>query len=604
MSKVTRFTSRSMKPRLPRRDAIRASLPLQGKADVLNDVTWPPVDLPDVSVMDPCLAGVSWSSVGLSMPVQSINIFFATETGASEEVANALGQEAAARGLVVSVRNLAETDVADLSAVETAFFVCSTTGDGDPPYNAESFFLQLAATDAPTLHQMRYAVLALGDSTYPHFCAAGRRLDEQLGTLGATRLLPRVDCDIDYDEPAASWRADLLDMVSKQPAPSPSLSLGAGLEAVSRGKHRLLEAEVVESRVLTGEGSSKATRHIVLAFSDAAACYQPGDALGVVVENDPDVVAAILEAGKLVAQTPVSLKGEQLPLEQLLRVYCEITTLTPRFIEAWAALTGSATLMSLLADDAADARGAFMQAYHIVDLMRAQPVSALDPQRFVQMLRPLQPRLYSIASSLSATPGEVHLTIAPVTYDLHGEMRRGVATGQLCERMPVGARLQVYIHSNPHFRLPSAEVPIVMIGAGTGVAPYRGFLQERSVQPKCGPAWLFFGERNRATDFLYGPEFEAFRAANILTRLDTAFSRDGEEKKYVQHRMLEQAEELARWIRDGAHVYVCGDARHMAPDVHEALVRVVEQGHGLSRSVAEAYVSEMQREGRYHRDVY
>lgn len=562
------------------------------------------MDLPDVSIEVPRPAGMSPTSAAVSLPVQAISILFATETGASEEVANALGREAAARGLVVTVRDLAETDVADLCATETAFFVCSTTGDGDPPYSAESFFQQLAAEDAPALHQMRYAVLALGDSTYPHFCAAGRRLDERLVALGATRLLPRVDCDIDYDEPAASWRAALLGIVSEQPAPSPSYSLVPDLEAARREKYRLTEAELIESRVLTGAGSSKATRHLVLALPDIAARYQPGDALGVVVENDADAVAAVLEAGKLPAQTPVSLKGEQLPLVQALRVYCEITTVTPRFIEAWAALTGSAMLVSLLGADAGEARAAFAHAHHIVDVMRAHPAAELDPQRFVQMLRPLQPRLYSIASSSRATPGEVHLTIAPVAYELHGEVRRGVATGQLCGRMPLGARLQVYIHSNPHFHLPPAEVPIVMIGAGTGVAPYRGFLQERSLHPGRGPAWLFFGERNRASDFLYEREFEAFRADGVLARLDTAFSRDGDEKIYVQHRMLEQAEELARWIRDGAHIYVCGDALRMAPDVHEALVRVVEQGHGLSRLAAEAYVAEMQREGRYHRDVY
>lgn len=562
------------------------------------------MDLPDVSIEQPCLDAMSPPAAVAPTPVQTIDILFATETGASEEVAKALGREAAARGLVANVRDLAETDLADLSAVETAFFVCSTTGDGDAPYSAEGFFQQLAAADARALHQMRYAVLALGDSTYPHFCAAGRQLDERLEALGATRLLPRVDCDVDYDEPAASWRAELLGMVSEQLAPSPSGTPAPDLEAARREKYRLTEAELIESRVLTGAGSSKATRHLVLALPDITARYQPGDALGVIVENDADVVAAVLEAGKLPAQTPVSLKGEQLPLAQALRVYCEITTVTPRFIEAWAALTGSATLVSLLGADAGEARAAFAHAHHIVDVMRAHPAAGLDPQRFVQMLRPLQPRLYSIASSSRATPGEVHLTIAPVAYELHGEVRRGVATGQLCGRMPLGARLQVYIHSNPHFHLPPAEVPIVMIGAGTGVAPYRGFLQERSVHPQHGPAWLFFGERNRATDFLYEHEFEDFRAANILTRLDTAFSRDGDARTYVQHRMIEHAEELARWIGGGAHVYVCGDALRMAPDVHEALIQVMEQGNKLSRSGAEAYVSEMQRQGRYHRDVY
>ena len=300
----------------------------------------------------------------------------------------------------------------------------------------------------------------------------------------------------------------------------------------------------------------------------------------------------------------MTLKGESLPLGDALRLYLDITAVTPRFLDAWAAASCNQALYDLLMGADSRARAAMMRDHHIVDVMRRYPAGTLEAQAFVDMLRSLQPRLYSIASSLKAVPGQVHLTIAPVAYTLWGEERRGVATGQLCERTPVGARVQVYVHSNAHFRLPARELPVIMIGAGTGVAPYRAFLQERAAQEGAGPAWLIFGERNRSTDFLYEEELSAFQQSGVLTRLDTAFSRDGKAKVYVQHRLLEQADELCRWITEGAHIFVCGDAANMAPDVHRALISAFQNGMGLSGPAAEAFLGTLQSEGRYQRDVY
>ena len=536
------------------------------------------------------------------MTVDAITIFFATETGASEEIAKSVCDSAAARGLAANVVDLADTDVAHLADVHYAIFVVSTTGEGDAPYAAENFFTQVESPSAPRLDHLRFAVAALGDSTYAQFCAAGRRLDDSLARLGAVRLLDRIDCDIDYDEPAAAWRESALNLLAGPSAEAILPSSVPGPAQARLNKYRAFDATVVENRLLVGSGSTKATRHLALAFDNSETIYTPGDALGIIVANDADVVAALLEATRLDPLSTIKLAGETLALAEALRDYCEITTATPRFLEYWATTFASVELASLLTEERAADRRAYLRDHHIVDIVRENPVCDLEAQDFVQSLRPLQPRLYSIASSMRAVGSEAHLAIAPVAYSLQGASRQGVATGMLCNRTPVGTRLSVYVQPNSHFRLPADDVPIIMIGAGTGVAPYRAFLQDRT--ETSGPAWLIFGERNRATDFLYEADFRAFQSKGALARLDTAFSRDGEAKVYVQHRIVEHAVELARWVARGAHIYVCGDAADMAPAVHSALIRALEQGLDIGADAAETYVAAMQREGRYQRDVY
>lgn len=539
-----------------------------------------------------------------SVTVQSVTILFATETGTSEEIANALCQHAQARGMEARVADLADTDARVLRDVETALFVVSTTGEGDAPYAAESFFEQVQCNDGLCFNQLRYAVLALGDSTYREFCGAGRLLDERLSLLGATRLIDRVECDVDYDEPAARWRDAVLSLLVPETALATAQVGPLDSKEARLRRCGVVEAVVAESRLLVGQGSTKATRHIELAFADEGVAYQPGDALGVIVENDPGVVAKVLAAAELAADQVIGLDGGRLPLSEALRRHYEITTATPRFLEAWAALSGSGELAALLPASQAEARTTYLQYHHIVDIVRRYPVHGLDGETFVRSLRPLQPRLYSIASSMTAAPGAAHLTVSPVAYALNGEPRQGVATSLLCERAPIGSKLKVYVQANAHFRLPAPEVPIIMIGAGTGIAPYRGFLQHRATLPSRGPAWLFFGDRSRATDFLYEDEIRAFLETGVLTKLNTAFSRDAASKVYVQHRLLEQADELAKWISEGAHVYVCGDAARMAPDVHQALLHAIERGLRISADAAAVYVASMQRERRYQRDVY
>lgn len=546
-------------------------------------------------------ASASGSEGNVCVPVESVTIMFATETGASEDVAKELGKLALEHGIQSRVLDMADLDSSELDSIDVALFIASTTGDGDAPYAAEGFFTAIECGNGDRLDHLRYAVLALGDATYEHFCAAGRRLDEALARRGAMRLLERVDCDVDYEDPAASWRSAVLEAITERPVVSTPGRRPIGPAAARLAKFSPSEVTVIESRVLTGEGSTKATRHLAFAISeDDTLHYEPGDALGVIVANSRDVVAAVLEASGLHADARIILNDEALKLGDALHHYLDITTVTPRFLEAWALVSDSPEL----AADVPAARAALMRGYHVVDLMRKHPAKISDAQSLVGILRPLQPRLYSIASSLKATPGEVHLTIAPVCYSLWGHRRLGVATGQLCERTLLGAKLQVYVQVNAHFRLPKPGVPIIMIGAGTGVAPYRAFLQEMAAQGSTSRAWLFFGERNQATDFLYRDEFTEYLGSGVLTRLDTAFSRDSISKFYVQHRLIERADELCRWIEDGAHIYVCGDAVNMAPDVHRALLTVIETGMGASGQAAEAYLATLQGNGRYQRDVY
>jgi sulfite reductase (NADPH) flavoprotein alpha-component len=361
---------------------------------------------------------------------------------------------------------------------------------------------------------------------------------------------------------------------------------------------------VIDNLVLTGRGSSKETRHIELALEGSALSFAPGDALGIVPRNDPELVGSLLDALSLSQGARLAVKNRETTLGEAFSEAFEITAAPPRFIDHWAVLTGSGELEDLRGEQNSSARSAFLRANHIIDIVRRFPVSGIDAATFVAGLRPLQPRLYSIASSASAAPDEVHLTVSTVRYELRGEPRTGVATGHLAARARPDATLQVYVQPNPHFRLPDDAAPIIMIGAGTGVAPYRAFLQEREARGAPGKSWLFFGERNFDCDFLYQTEWQGFLKDGVLSRMNVAFSRDGAEKVYVQHRLTEQADDIFAWLEEGAHLYVCGDGARLAPDVHAALIKVVRNHKGGSKAAAVDYVGKLQNERRYHIDVY
>lgn len=536
-----------------------------------------------------------------------LTILYGTETGNAAEVARALEAAARARGMACTLSDMADYKVRQLSREEDLLIVVSTYGEGDPPQPATGFFEFIEGRKAPRLETVRFAVLALGDSTYEFFCQAGKRLDRRLEELGAQRLLDRVDCDVDYEDAAHAW---IPEVIGKIAAVAPAAGVpataapGPAAPVAIHDKRNPFPAAIIDNIAIVGRGSTKETRHVEFSLAGSGLAYEPGDALGIAASNDPAVVAALLEALSLSPDATFEHKGQTLSLGEALTHRFEITVSTPRFLDFWAMLSEAAPLKQLQDEDRSGERSVFLRTHHVVDIVRRFPVGGVMPQGFVAALRPLQPRLYSLASSLAVAPDEAHLTVAPVRYALHGRDRSGVASGLLADRAGPDTILPVYIQNNPHFRLPGDDVPIVMIGAGTGVAPYRAFLQEREARGGAGKSWLFFGERNFRTDFLYQTEWQGWLKDGTLDRMDVAFSRDGRDKVYVQHRMKEQARDLFAWLEEGAHVYVCGDAAHLAPDVHAALIDVVASEAHTGRDAAEDYVRSLQADHRYQRDVY
>jgi sulfite reductase (NADPH) flavoprotein alpha-component len=538
-------------------------------------------------------------------------ILYATDTGNSKELAGMLSAAAEAKGIPTKVTDLADYKTRGLKDEQDVLIIAATHGEGEPPPAALDFFEFVQGKRAPKLSGVRFAVLALGDSTYEHYCAAGRILDERFEELGAERLRDRVDCDVDYEDDADAWIAGLVEQLTPDAAPAtngaavaaPAGAVASAPGASAYSKRNPFPAQILENLVLTGRGSTKETRHLELSLEDSGLTYEPGDALGIVAQNDPGVVDALLEETGLTGSETVALKAGDVALRDALTRTLEITASTPRFLTQWAELTGDKNLKAL-AEGEAKARTEFLELHHPLDLARKYPVKGLTAEQFVAGLRPLQPRLYSIASSLAAAPDEAHLTVSTVRYSLYRIPRTGVASGYL-GTLTDDDTVPVYISENDHFRLPGDDVPIIMVGAGTGVAPYRAFLQEREARDASGKSWLFFGERNFRSDFLYQVEWQEWLKNGTLTRFDVAFSRDVRTPKtYVQNKLWLQGADVYAWLQEGAVFYVCGDANAMAPDVHATLRDIVTEHGGLDAEAAEEYLSELKRDHRYKLDVY
>jgi sulfite reductase (NADPH) flavoprotein alpha-component len=544
-----------------------------------------------------------------AVATRSLTILYGTETGNSRGLANSLAEAAKQQGIAAVVTDMSDYKTRKLKEEQDLLVITSTHGEGDPPQSAVAFFEFLEGRKAPKLPDLRFAVLALGDSTYEKYCEGGKRIDRRLEELGASRLEPRVDCDVDFDEAAPAWIAAVVGKLAPKPAAaavpaSARASVAAPAAKPTFDKQNPFAATIIDNIVLTGRGSSKETRHIELSLEGSGLVYEPGDALGIVPRNDPALVEALLESLSLAADAPVAVKQQTLALSEALSSAYEITAVTPRFIEHWAQLSGAAALQRLRGPEQAEARAAFMREHHVVDIIRQFPVPGIDAEALARGLRPLQPRLYSISSSLAAAPDEAHLTVSTVRYRLDGQPRAGVASSYLADRGEPDATVPVYIQSNPHFRLPHDDAPILMIGAGTGVAPYRAFVQEREARGGGGRSWLVFGERNFRSDFLYQTEWQGYLKDGVLSRMDVAFSRDRTPKAYVQDRLREHGREVYGWLEEGAHIYVCGDAAHLAPDVHATLADIVVEHGGLDAAAAAEYLAALQRDHRYQRDVY
>ncbi|HEY8961701.1 MAG TPA: assimilatory sulfite reductase (NADPH) flavoprotein subunit [Luteolibacter sp.] len=534
-------------------------------------------------------------------------VLYGTESGNAESLADRAGKEAKKRGFQPVVKNMSEISAADLAKVSDLLVVVSTWGDGEPPESATAFYKELMAAELDLKHT-RFTVCALGDTSYDKFCQTGKDVDARLETLGAKRVSPRQDCDVDYEENYSAWLDAALKAFAPQTA-APVVFAGAPAavsSTVEYGKKNPFPSEVVEHVILNGEGSTKETLHVGLSLDGSGLVYEPGDALAVLPVNAPDVVEAVLKAAKLTGTESVEVKGEGSKLlADALREDFDITAVSRAVLTKLQATTGSTELAALLADDAKEQLKAWTYGREIVDAIETFAPNGLAAAQLTGILRKLPPRLYSIASSPLAHPGEVHLTVAAVRYESNGRQRKGVCSTYLADLVKEGSKTRVFVQPNKHFRLPaSGETPVIMVGPGTGVAPFRAFVEHRAALGHPGKNWLFFGDQRYTYDFLYQLEWQDHLKSGVLSKLDVAFSRDQPEKIYVQQKMLEHAKELYAWLEEGAHFYVCGDASRMAHDVHETLLSIIEKQGNKSREAAEAYVEDLKKSHRYQRDVY
>lgn len=560
------------------------------------------------------LAGVHGTPQAPAQPAASaLTILYGSESGNSEALAEQARRRAEERGLSVRVFDMSDYRQRELRNERLIMIITATHGEGDPPDPAEDFYHFLHSRKAPKLEGAKFAVLALGDSSYEHFCQTGRDFDTRLESLGGERILERVDCDVDYEDKAGAWIESALEAFSGHAGTAAEAASNiVSFDALAKrpaapvhDRNHPFAAEILENINLNGRGSDKETRHVELDIADSGIRYEPGDILCVIPENHPDLVSELIETLDMDPSAPVEGRNGETTLEEALRRDYEITAVTPPFVQGWAKLTGSAGLREKSADNNRRQFFAWAADRRVVDVVRDYPAKDIDAARFIETLRPLQPREYSIASSCNANPDEIHLTVAAVRYQTEAGYREGVASTWLADRLEPGDTVPVYLKRNKNFKLPdNPDAPIIMVGPGTGVAPFRAFLEEREHRNAGGKNWLFFGDRRFRTDFLYQIEWQRWLNQGELTRMDVAFSRDGPDKVYVQDRMREHARELYDWLEAGAYFYVCGDAEHMAPDVHRALFEIVRDQGGMSNEQAQEYVKQLQRDKRYQRDVY
>lgn len=543
-------------------------------------------------------------------PAATLAILVGSQTGNGKALAARALEQATASGLAACVQNLSEFNPRQLRNERAVLLIVSTHGDGDPPDDAEPLLRFLGSAQAPRLPGLSFAVIALGDSSYPQFCKTGRDFDQRLEALGARRVAPRLDCDVDYATSAPTGIAAALAALAPglesppesaggsttvrialvEPAPRPA---AAGPVAV--------HATLLANQRITGRGSSRDVRHLEFALDGADLAYEPGDSAIVAPLNPPALVAELLASRGWAGDTAVRLGDATFDLETALRERLELTLLSRPVLAALAAHTDDPRLHAALADG--DALAAYVRERQIVDVLDEARID-LPPQRLVELLRPLGTRAYSIASSRRATPDELHLTVAVVAGSRAGRERPGCASSFLAGAAP-GAALALRIERNDAFRLPADDdAPTIMIGPGTGVAPFRAFVEERAARGARGRNWLFFGDRTQREDFLYQAEWQRHLREGSLAALEVAFSRDRTPKQYVQDRLRARGGEVFAWLEEGAHLYVCGDAKRMAKDVHRALVEVIGAAGGMGGERAEEYLFDLKRQGRYQRDVY
>ena len=547
------------------------------------------------------------SSASESAAALTAHVLFGTQTGNSEGVAEDLGASMRAQGINAVVASLDDIEIDALTGMDYLFIVTSTYGEGEMPDNAELFWEALKSTDAPRLEQLSFSVLALGDTAYDEFCEAGKQFDLRLEQLGAKRLKPRVDCDVDFEENAEEWSNGVIEELVQL---KPEGSNGAAVEVGAASKPEKskwtrknpFDAPVSVNHLLSGDGSAKEIRHYEFDVSDDGPKYEAGDALNVIPTNDPALVTAWLD--RLGVSGEAAVAGKDQSLEELLFGHFEISTPSNEFVKAVAERANDDHLSHIVGHGDKEAMEAYLWSKDALDLLLLHPSVQFTIDELMGLFKPLQHRAYSISSSSKLHPDSVHLTIASVRYESHGRMHGGVASCFLADRVGTEAA-KVFVSPNKSFRVPENEdVPMIMVGPGTGIAPFRAFLQERQATEAKGFNWLFFGDQHEKCDFIYKDELAELQSAGVLNRLDLAFSRDQKEKIYVQTRMKDHAKELFGALEEGGHFYVCGDATRMAKDVDRALFEIIAEQGGLSADGATDYVNRLRKDKRYVRDVY
>jgi sulfite reductase (NADPH) flavoprotein alpha-component len=588
----------------------------------LNENQWSQINQATATLNPQQLTWLSGYLAGLAQAVQPavlpqldsstakfLTILYGSQTGNAKSIALEYKAKLDALNVPAKIVSMADYKQKQLKTESHVVIIVSTHGEGEAPDDAVALHSFLAGKKAPKLNDLSFSVLGLGDTSYEFFCQTAKDFDKRLQDLGATRITDRVDCDVDYDADVSAWFEtvthqikDELGAKSSQSVAS-SLDLGSGfLDTNQYTKKAPYTAKLLESQKITGRDSVKDIRHIEISLEDSGIQYRPGDALGVWFKNDVRLVEELITVLGLNCDVAVNWSGDEYSFNDILIDRLELTQSYPTFASKYAAYANNVEFNALM-DDKSVLRE-YLAQHQIIDIVRQFPAK-VTAQQFVDMLRSMTPRLYSIASSQAEVEDEVHLTVALVEYEAHGHTHQGGASSFLSTRLDEGGEVNVFVETNDNFRLPNdGNTPVIMIGPGTGIAPFRAFMQQREAEEASGENWLFFGNPNYTQDFLYQAEWQRFVKDGVVNKVSLAFSRDQEQKVYVQHRMLEQGAELYQWLEQGAHIYVCGDANHMAKDVQDALVQIVIEHGAKSEEQAEQYVSDLRRAKRYQKDVY
>nr|ELR5215110.1 NADPH-dependent assimilatory sulfite reductase flavoprotein subunit [Providencia rettgeri] len=566
------------------------------------------------------LSGYLWGMVNQNAPVdmsmsapvaaqETVTIISASQTGNARRLSEQLRERLISEKINVNLVNAGDYKFKQINQEKVLVVVASTQGEGEPAEEAVALYKYLYSKKAPNLAQTSYAVFALGDSSYEKFCQAGKDFDSQLALLGATSLIERVDADVEYQSIADEWVENLTQILkARVPAQTDSQLLTAQAGSVNEihsspyTKTAPLTATLLSNQKITGRDSQKDVRHIEIDLGDSGLRYLPGDSLGVWFDNDPELVDELVASLWLQGDEEVFIGSQRHSLRDALIYQLELTQNTHVIVEKYAQLSKDDELLSLISDKQAILQ--YAQTTPIVDMVR-QAAAQPSAQEFVDLLRPLTPRLYSISSSQAESEDEVHATVGVVRYDIDGRPRTGGASGFLADRLKEGDELRIFIEHNDNFRLPAdPTTPVIMIGPGTGIAPFRAFLQQRDNDGATGKNWLFFGNPHFVDDFLYQVEWQRYVKDGLLTQISLAWSRDQKEKVYVQDKLREQGEAVWQWLQEGAHLYVCGDANRMAKDVEQALLDIIGQYGNMDSEEADEFLSELRVMRRYQRDVY